>query len=83
MKNENKYAEKWYERYLTITIGCIILSISLVIMLLYFLLIEKLFDVIVICIILSMCLFSSVAAVIAFIKCKQIKKDTENNKHKN
>ena len=83
MKNENKYAEKWYERYLTITIGCVILSICLVIMLLYFLLIDKLFDVIVICVILSMCLFSSVAAVIAFIKCKKIKKDTENNKHKN
>ena len=79
MKNKDNYAKKWYERYLTITIGCIILSISLVIMLLYFLLIENLFDVIVICVILSMCLFSSVAAVIAFIKCKQIKKDIDSN----
>ncbi len=83
MKNENKYAKKWYERYHTIAIGCIILSISLVIMLLYFLLIDNLFDVIVICVILSMCLFSSVAAFIAFIKCKQIKKDIDNNKYKN
>lgn len=83
MKNENKYAKKWYERYHAIAIGCIILSISLVIMLLYFLLIENLFDVIVICVILSMCLFSSVAAFISFIKCKQIKKDIDNNKYKN
>ncbi|MBR2138930.1 MAG: hypothetical protein IJ966_06555 [Bacilli bacterium] len=83
MKNENKYAKKWYERYHAIAIGCIILSISLVIMLLYFLLIKNLFDVIVICVILSMCLFSSVAAFISFIKCKQIKKDIDNNKYKN
>lgn len=79
MKNQNKYAEKWYDRYLTIAIGCIILSIIFVIMLLYFLLIENLFDKIVICFFVIMILFCSVAAVIAFIKCKQIKRDIDKN----
>ena len=82
MKNENKYAKKWYERYHTISIGCIILSISFVIMFIYFLLIENLFDKKVICFFLIMCLLSSVAAVIAFIKCKQIKKDIDKNRDK-
>lgn len=81
MKNENKYAKKWYERYLTIKIGCIILSISFVIMFLYFLLIEHIFDKILISFSLIMSLFSGIAAVIASIKCKQIKKDIANNKH--
>lgn len=79
MKNEKKYAEKWYERYLTIAIGFIILSISSIIMLIYFLIIESLFDKIVIFVILSICLFSGVASVIAFIKCKQIKNDINKN----
>ena len=80
MKMEKKYAEKWYRRYREIAIGCIILSISFIIMLCFFLLIEKLFDIIFICFFLIMCLFSSVAAVIAFIKCKQIKREIlENN----
>ena len=43
MKNKDKYAKKWYERYLTIAIGCTILSISYIIMLMYFLLIKKIF----------------------------------------
>lgn len=75
MKNQNKYAEKWYEQYLTIAIGCTILSVSFVIMLIYFLLTLNFYDKIVSCFLLIMCLFSSIAAVIAFIKCKQIKKD--------
>lgn len=78
MKNK-KYAEKWYMRYREIEIGCIILNISFVIILLYFLLIEKFFDIILICFFLIMCLFSSVMAISAFIKCKQIKHDINNN----
>lgn len=75
MKNQNKYAKKWYERYLTIAIGCTILSVSFVIILIYFLLILNFYDKILACFLLIMCLFSSIASVIAFIKCKQIKND--------
>lgn len=84
MKNENqsKYTEKWYSRYLTLTIGCFILSISTIIMLIYFLIIENLFDKVVISFFLIMCLFFSIATIFAFIKCKQIKKDIDKNKHK-
>lgn len=70
-----KYAEKWYRRYRELAIGCTILSISFIIMLFYFLLIENFYDIVIICFFLIMCLFSSIAAVIEFIKCKQIKND--------
>ena len=82
MKNEKKYAEKWYKRYREVAIGYITLSISFIIRLLYFLLIKNLFDVIVIFFFLIMILFSSVAAIIAFIKCKKIKMEIlEDNDH--
>lgn len=75
MKKQNKYAEKWYERYFTIAIGCTLLSVSFVIMLIYFLLILNFYDKIVTCFLLIMCVFLSITAVIAFIKCKQIRND--------
>lgn len=79
MKNQNKYVGKWYDRYLTIAIGCAILSISTIIMLIYFLVIEKFFDKVVICFFLIMFLFFIIATIFAFIKCKQIKKDIDNS----
>jgi len=79
MKNKDKYAKKWYERYLTIAIGCTILSISYIIMLMYFLLIEKFFDKVLICFFLIMLLFFIIATIFAFIKCKRIKKDIDSN----
>ncbi len=76
---KNKYAEKWYSRYLTIAIGCSIASISFVIILMYFLIIEKFFNKVVICFCLIMCLFFSIASLIAFIKCKHIKNDIDKH----
>ena len=75
MKNENKYVEKWYSRYLMLAIGCIVLNFITIIMLIYFLMIDKLFDKVVICFFLVMCLFFSNATIFAVIKSKQIKKE--------
>ena len=75
MKNENKYVEIWYSRYLMLAIGCIVLNFITIIMLIYFLMIDKLFDKVVICFFLVMCLFFSIATIFAVIKCKQIKKE--------
>lgn len=76
---KNKYAEKWYSRYLTIAIGCGIASISFVIILMYFLLIEKFFNKVVICFGLIMFFLFSIASLIAFIKCKHIKNDIDKD----
>ena len=71
MKNEKEYAEKWYRRYREIAIGFVILSISLIILLLYFLLILKFFNIKFICFFLIMCLFSSGVAIDKYINLKR------------
>ncbi len=72
---KNKYAEKWYSRYHTIANGCSIMCICTIIILIYFLLIEKLFDKVLICFLIGLFLFFCIITIFVFRKCKKIKKD--------